>query len=485
MKAKTTLAFFICALSVLTAFAQPPDTLWTQTFGGNLRDKGYSVQQTGDGGYIIAGATNSYGAGAYDVYLIKTDGVGDEEWTQAFGGNDGDWGSSVQQTSDGGYIIAGETNSYGAGWWDVYLIKTDGDGNEVWTQTFGGTSSDAGYSVQQTTDGGFVIAGYTNSYGAGWWDVYLIKTDGGGNEVWSQTFGDNGSEIGRSVQQTSDGGYIIAGETNSYGAGAYDVYLIKTDGDGNEEWTRTLGGSDDDEAYSVQQTSDGGFVIVGYTNSYGAGWWDVYLIKTDDGGNEVWTQTFGGTGFDEGYSVQQTSDGGYIITGSTYSFGAAAYNVYLIKTDGGGNEEWIQNFGGSGSDFGYSVQQTSDGGFVIAGYTTSYGAGSSDVWLIRLDSETGVIELDLPQPSSYSLLPAYPNPFNPSTLIRFQIPTAGDVQIKVYDIQGNIVATITDGWQTPGSYQIPFNAASLSSGIYLARLTAGDFTQTRKLVLMK
>ncbi len=481
---KTTLALFICLLSVATAFAQP-DTLWTRTFGGSESDVGRSVQQTIDGGFIIAGGTSSFGAGEDDVYLIKTDGSGNEQWEQTYGGSDNDWGYSVQQTSDGGYIIAGKTASYGAGSNDFYLVKTDVNGNESWTQTFGGSDSDGGYCVQQTVDGGYIIVGNTGSFGSGSGDVYLIKTDSSGYEQWSQTFGGSNVDHAYSVQQTTDGGYIVTGYTYSFGSASVNVYLIKTDSSGYEQWSQTLGGNCDDLSHNVQQTRDGGYIIVGRTLSYGASEEDIYLIKTDGIGNEQWYQTFGGEYAEEGYSVQQTSDGGYIITGWTSSFGPGYAAVYLIKTDGSGNVQWNQTFGGGIYNIGYSVQQTADGGYIIAGRTSFWGA-SGDVYLIRLAPDsTGVIDLDLPQPITYSLLPAYPNPFNPSTLIRFQIPVAGNVQIQVFDIQGNVVATLTDGWQIPGSYQLPFDASHLSSGIYLTRFTAGDFTQTQKLVLIK
>jgi hypothetical protein len=362
---------------------------WIKTFGGDTNDYGYSVQPTSDGGYIITGQTQSYGAGESDVYLIKTDAGGNQTWYKTFGGSDWDYGYSVQPTSDGGYIITGATLSYGAGYYDIYLIKTDASGNQTWYKTFGGSGYDAGYSVQQTLDGGYIITGLIQSY-AGYSDVYLIKTDASGNQTWTKTFGGTNSDIGSSVQPTSDGGYIITGWTRSYGAGSNDVYLIKTDAGGNQQWYKTFGGSAEDYGNSVQPTLDGGYIITGVTYSYGAGEDDVYLIKTDASGNQTWSKTFGGSGWDYGCSVQPTSDGGYIITGQTRSYGAGEDDVYLIKTDAGGNQQWYKTFGGSGRDNGRSVQLTSDGGYIITGSTESYGAGGYDVYLIKSDANGNV-----------------------------------------------------------------------------------------------
>jgi len=354
------------------------------TFGGSEIDGGTNVQATSDGGYILTGYTESFGAGSYDMYLVKTDASGNEIWSQTFGGSDYEISFFVQETSDGGYILVGTVSS-GSG--DMYLVKTDVSGNEIWSQTFGGSSDDRGRSVKETSDGGYILVGYTSSFGAGKSDMYLVKTDASGNEIWGQTFGGGNYDTALSAQETSDGGYILAGSTLSFGAGKSDMYLVKTDASGNEIWSQTFGGSSSDYALSAQETSDGGYILAGSTESFGAGSLDMYLVKTDASGNEIWGQTFGGSGSDYAYSVQETSDGGYILVGYTSSFGAGTYDMYLVKTDASGNQEWSQTFGGSGSDSAYSVQETSDGGYILTGYTESFGAGKSDMYLVKTDSE--------------------------------------------------------------------------------------------------
>ena len=308
---------------------------WNRTYGGPYIDWDCSVQQTSDGGYIICGITNSFGNGDFDIWLIKTNSSGDSLWSKTFGGADHDLGYSVQQTTDGGYIIVGNTESYGNGDTDVWLIKTDSSGDSIWSKTFGGADDDLGYSVQQTIDGGYIITGSTWSFSNGDNNLYMIKTDDNGDSLWTKTFGEQYEDLGYSIKQTTDAGYIVAGITVSSFIGGHDLYIIKTDENGDSLWTKTFGGADYDLGYSVQQTIDGGYIIAGSTESYGNGGFDVWLIKTDSSGDSLWTKTFGGAHNDKGYSVQQTIDGGYIICGSTNSF-KIGY-IYLIKTDGNGN----------------------------------------------------------------------------------------------------------------------------------------------------
>ena len=387
---KTTniLIFLIFAFLFLPNLAiAKPELQWEKTYGGANNDEGYCVQQTFDGGYIIVGDTYSNETESYDVYLIKTDSNGIPQWEKTLYTASDSFARSIRQTSDGGYIIAGYTIPFGSSNnADICIIKTDSSCNPQWERNFGASNMEYGESVEQTSDGGYIVTGCTYSYGTGG-DVYLIKIDSFGNLLWEKNFGGRDFESGHSIQQTADGGFIITGCTSSYGSGIFDVYLIKTDSQGDSQWSQTFGGNDWDEGQSVRQTSDGGFIITGYTYSYGAGLGDVYLIKTDDSGEPQWERTLGANHTDKGLSVEQTSDGGYIITGNTQSYGYGGTDVYLIKTCSDGYLEWEKTFGGNNWDYGKSIEVTSDGGYIIAGYTYSFGAGKSDVYLIKLSDD--------------------------------------------------------------------------------------------------
>ncbi|MFA5032388.1 MAG: T9SS type A sorting domain-containing protein [bacterium] len=459
-------------------FASAPDTLWTRTYGGLENDGGTSVQQTSDGGFVLAGTTESFGAGYYDVYLIRIDSLGDTLWTKTFGGTYGDLGYSIQQTSDGGFIIAGTTSSFGTGGYDVYLIRTNSSGDTLWTKTFGGTNEEAGFSVQQTSDDGFIIVGYTQSFGTGGADVYLIRTDSLGNTLWTRTIGGAGRDVGYSVQQTKDGGVIIAGWTSSFGAGQEDAYLIRTDSLGDTLWTRTFGGVYGDYGYSVKQTSDGGFVVTGEISFVGGGDYDVGFIKTDSSGTPLWAKAFGGTAEDGGYSVQQTSDSGFIIAGYTASFSLGYKDVHIIRTNSLGDTLWTKTFGGTGNDNASSVQQAQNGGFIIAGRTTSFGAGGGDVYLIRLGKETGVEEqANLDFGLGIAELKIIKNK------IYLDVSKSINADVKIYDLGGRLQSTVYEGALKKGNYTFVTNIKK--NGIYFVRLSTGTLKVTKKITVIK
>ncbi len=379
-------------------------TTFQKTYGGASMDVGYSVQQTMDGGYIITGTTNSYGSGLKDVYLIKTNSFGDTLFTKTYGMTSytNDIGVFVRQTTDKGYIIIGYFDANSAP--NAYLIKTDSLGNGEWSGMFDGAQGgqSKGKCVLQTNDGGYIFTGYTEDNATAGSGISLIKTDSNGILLWNWICdAGNSNEEGHSIKQTADGGYIITGEKLSFVTLEKDVFLLKTDNGGVLLWSRTYGGLNNENGNSVEQTTDGGYIIAGTTNSFGSGQNDIFVIKTSAIGNILWTKTYGGTGNDSSTYIQRTTDGGYIIAGSTTSFGAGNSDVYLIKIDSVGIVTWSKTFGTNGDEYGYSAQQTIDGGYIITG---SSGAINPDIYLIKTDAN-GNTHCNEGNPTTITTLP--------------------------------------------------------------------------------
>jgi hypothetical protein len=377
--------FLFVLIAPSLAIAQPPDSLWSRTFGGSGNDYCYSVQQTSDGGYILAGRTDSYGAGHDDFWIVKTDANGDTLWTSTFGGDGDDECRSVQQTSDGGYILAGYERSWTA-FSDGWLVRADANGDSLWSRNFNAGGNDYFKSVLQTPDGGFAVVGITDGSGAGINDFWLVRTDSSGTEIWSHTYGGSANEFCNSFQQTSDGGFILGGYTRSFGSGNEDYWLLKTNANGDSLWSRTFGTGGQEYGYSVAQTSDGGYILAGEGRSFG-GLEQYWLVRTDANGDSLWSKVFGGSDEDVCNAVQQTSDGGFILAGYTLSFGAGYADFGLIRTDENGDTLWTTTYGGNEHDNCHSAAQTSDGGYILAGRTQGFGAVGNDMWLVKTERD--------------------------------------------------------------------------------------------------
>ncbi|MBA3829847.1 MAG: T9SS type A sorting domain-containing protein [Taibaiella sp.] len=384
--------------------------LWAQqlTFqkniGGPNWEYAYAIQKTADSGYILGGVTSSFGAGgsSFDQYVVRLTAAGDTVWTRTYGGSCAtpEVVNDIYPTTDGGFVFTGYTGCWGVGV-NAYIIRIKGNGDTLWTKSWGGPLGDDGYGIIQSSDGGILITGNESSYGAGMLDAMFIKLNSNGDTIWSKTFGGPQDDWGYALQQTTDGGYVIGGYTKSFGAGGKDAYLIKTNAAGFIQWSKTYGGSGDDEGYGhcIQQTADGGYILVGSSTSFGAGGEDVYLIKTDASGNLQWSRTYGGTKDDFGHAVRQTADKGFIVTGFTKSFGnggTTCNNAFLLKTNSGGDLLWAHTYGGDGkgatggtsADGGYGLVIANDGGYVITGITNSYGANPNDedMYILKTDS---------------------------------------------------------------------------------------------------
>jgi hypothetical protein len=473
--------------------AQAPDTLWTRTYGEGT---GNCVIETSDGGYVIAADNRPWYTGwgpSYqmpsELYLIKTNKNGDIIWTKSYGDpNIYNEGSSISQTQDGGFIIVGMTGANISK--DVWIIKTDEFGDILWTKTIDGDRISWGNSIKQTQDGSYIICGCRDfSYSCSDDAVYmsmvdwLIKTDAEGDTLWTKTFHDmpNQRNEANSVQITNDEGFIIVGQNEN----CEDIWLIKTDESGDTLWTRTYGSY---KGMDVQTTTDGGFIIVGSKISV-FGYAHGFVIRTDECGDTLWTKTF--KEMSTLSSIQKTNDNGFIIAG--WKDLGNKDNIWLIKLNEFGDILWTKILEGSLSDFSLSldgtnnsIQHTSDGGYIITGSTASYLNENRNILLIKVDSDVTSIKYNKNTiPVKFQLNQNYPNPFNPSTTIEFSLPKSEFVELKVFNILGKEVSTLVSNKLNQGNHTYTFDGKSLASGIYYYQLTAGTYRKVKKMILLR
>ena len=360
--------------------------LFAKTYGGTNTDWGHSIIQTQDGGFAVAGWTMSFGAGNYDFLVLKLSSTGTIQWARTLGGPDDDLACSIIQTSDGGLAVAGWTGIYASGPTDFVVLKLSSAGALLWTRIFGGASRDEAWDIIQTQDGGFAVAGMTESFGAGSADFLVLKLTSTGTLSWARTYGGTGYDRTESMIQTIDGGYAVAGMTASYGAGSYDFLVLKLNPDGSQAWARTFGGAGEDQAYSIVQTADTGFAVAGYADISGVGNYEFTVLKLNSTGNMQWTRLFGGANDDRTHSIINTQGGGLAVAGYTNTFGAGSYDFLVLKLFSTGTREWARTYGGTGYDRPESMIQTQDGGFAVMGATASYGAGSYDFLVLKVDA---------------------------------------------------------------------------------------------------
>lgn len=358
---------------------------WAVTYGDHNRDHIEAIQQTTDGGYIAAGFKTPEGGNTSDFWVQKLRDDGSSEWQKTYGGPLDDAAYAVLQASDGTYVVAGRTKSFGAPENDLWLLRLDANGQILSQKAFRGNDGKWPRALQQTTDGGLVIAG-TLTHGTEIGDFWVLKLGPSGAVQWQKTYGGAGDEYLYGMQQTSDGGYVVTGYTDSFGAGGKDVWLLKLHPNGEIASQGTYGGAQEEEGRSVRQTADGGFLVGASTASFGAGQGDVWVLKLAADGTTQWQKTYGGAG-DEGRirSGEQMPDGGYIVAvGETTSFGRGAQDAWLLRLDAAGGVQWQKTFGGFAYDESEQLRLTSDGGFIVIGNTNSFGEGSDDWWIMKL-----------------------------------------------------------------------------------------------------
>ena len=504
VRAKVLLAFFIFHLSLLISLAAQPSIQWQRSLGGTGSEVAHAIEKTNDGGYIIVGFTTSNNGdvlgnhGGGDCWVLKLNAMGEIQWQRTLGGTSTESAYSVQATSDGGYIVVGQTYSNDGdvsgnhGDWDCWVVKLSSTGVIEWQKTLGGSNVDQAYTIQQTFDGGYILAGKSVSNDGdvtgnhGYFDVWVVKLNDMGDIQWQKSLGGGtGAEFAQSVRQTSDGGYIVAGSTNSTDGdvsgnnGTDDYWVVKLTSTGIIEWQKALGGKSIDVAHSIYQTSDGGYVVVGHSGSNNSGdvsgnhgGFDAWVVKLNSTGELLWQKSLGGSGPDWGFSIQQTNDDGYIISGETQSTDGdvlgndGGADSWVIKLNNLGEVQWQRTFGGLDAEGGNSIQQTYDGGYIVAGFAYSNDGdvsgnhGVRDLWVVKLSPESVSTKEDIP----VRTLDIYPNPAQQSINIKIPLPEPA-CSVSISDLLGRELSRQTIS--NDGNIDI----ASLPTGLYLLTAT--------------
>ncbi len=474
----------LCIFISINTFAQP--IRFSHVLGSDGYDDGYSAKQTFDKGYIVGGSTSSFGAGATDMYLLKTDPHGNPVRQRTIGGINIDIGKCVRQTADSGYIMVGYTNSFGTGGYDVYLVKTDSLLDTLWTHTYGGFNWDFGNCVEQTTDGGYIICGSTFSFGNTGEDYYLLKTDANGTEQWAQSYGGANDDVANSVIQTSDGGYILTGTTKSMGDLNGDIYTIKTNAIGDTIWTNKFGGPNLDYGNDVLESIYGGYMVGAETQNYGLGTLgnsDGVIVRLSSSGHVDSIKVTGVPGNDNIQSITEDVLGRIAMTGK-HPFLNGSTSLFLIYN----NWYYVNGtqFGFNNYEMGYSVETTADTGFVICGYTTSFNNFIDDIYLIKTDSFAvgggadvlAALNIQTLYPTQNSDFKIFPNPASDFVTI-YSEKINESATIKIFDVLGNELKSN----KTEQKIDVSINVSDLANGIYFITISTKSISVSQKLII--
>jgi hypothetical protein len=423
-----------------------------------------------------------------DIYMIKTDAYGDTVWTRTYARQWTEIPEVILEMADNNYLLAGHAvTRTGPSAMDVLLMKIAPNGDLIWTKTIGVLDDDEQiYDMQPTADGGYILCG---QYDEGFANIYyyLLKINANGDSLWSTTYNPAAGDQarGRGVVVTDDQNYVIAGYVNRDNDNF--AHVVQLDLSGEAVWSQTWNFEGAEYLSDIEKTTDNGYIVCGYTNSIGAGNLDYFLIKTDNVGDSLWTRTYGGTSSEFCYVVEQTADEGYIMAGYGFSFGHGSLDCYMVKTNSDGDTLWTRSYGGSHQDDAYDLKLTSDGGFVLAGGTYSFGRGLNS-YLVKTDGEglvTAVSDDLMTGPRHFFLGQNYPNPFNPRTIINYELPITNYVDLSIYNIIGQKVVTLVSERQPAGSYGVQWDAAGYASGVYYYQLRAGEFQSVKKMILLR
>jgi hypothetical protein len=502
----------LLVLFTVNCFAQAPTIQWQKNYGGTNAETVRSITLTSDNGYILIGDTNSNDTnvtgnhGNGDCWVVKIDQNGILQWQKTLGGSFTDQAANIKQTPDGGYILAATTYSHDGditsnhGTADYWVVKLSSTGAIEWQKTLGGSVADQAKSIALTNDGGYIVSGLSQSndgdltFNHGLNDYWIVKLDANGTILWQKSYGSTGNEEANDIKQTTDGGYIIAGITTddvngdvTQNYGQLDFWVVKTNMSGTIEWQKSYGGNNTDRAYSIQQTLDNGFIVTGGVQSLNGlaagnhGYSDFWVIKLDELGNIQWKKTFGGTNYDEAYHIIQTNDGNYIVIGNTSSTNGdvianhGTTDGWILKLDATGSILWQKSVGGTLGDYAKEIKQTPDNGYIIAGYGNSTDGDATQNYG---NTDFWIVKLS---PDTLSNPKSEINTLtlfpNPvNNLLNLQTPN--DIlidKIKIIDLTGKVMLE-----QTDNSHQL--NTQNLASGMYLLQAFSGENKYTTKFI---
>jgi hypothetical protein len=502
------------------ALAQPrPAVQWTRVLGGNAVEQARAVRQTPDGGYLVAGFVEGTGGEAGHAAVIKLNGDGEVLWSHTFGNPNNSWFFALDVYPDGGFVVVGITMTE-ADNYEALLVRATADGTPVWTRTFGGWMNDQGYAVTITADGGCAVAGLDATMGGGRYLAYLVKLNADGVIQWQQAWGVESINVeARSVHQCADGGFIISGGSVSYGEwnSPFNMFVVRTNADGDALWTRQYGGRGNEFATDAICLENGDFMIVGYTTSRGAGQRDLCMMRVDSAGNRIWSRTYGGPGNDAAFAVARSGDGGFILGGYTSSLGRGGQDLCLMKTNLAGVRQWVRTYGSPRQEFPWSnqcFQPTADGAYILTGTTCPSDGEANmlvvktgrdlppprirprelddageDVWIDAEFTDFDEVFSNVPfaetAPNSYAMLTNYPNPFNPTTQITFDLKETGNVKLQIFNIAGQLVTTLVSGYLERGHHMVDFDGSTLPSGAYICAMETNGLRTQLKMMLLK
>jgi len=484
----------ILFLNMVNYVNAQPELQWERTYGGQDGDWGHSIIALENEGYLLVGTTASYALhdNSWYYWVAKTDHRGDIAWSRAYGGDGLSSGNDCISTLNNEFAIAGYTDSFGNGNFDMWLLKINEDGDSLWSSTFGGEFSDGCNSLINTADGGFAMCGWTQISDDAGWDFYLVKSDSLGNEMWSKSYGGDGEESCFSLIQLEDRGFVLGGYTSSFGSGNSDMWLLRTDENGDSLWSRTFGGEEFEACFSLTQISQDFIIMAGVTESYGSGESDAWVVKSNIDGDSLWSRELGGLDDDVVWEIIETNDNGFALTGRTNSIGVGRADSWIVKLDENGDSLWYQSFGDLNDDLCTSIVQNADDSYTIFGNTKPVDDeilwdDFDQFWLIRTDSDPNLIgyENRLSLPQKFYMYPSYPNPFNSISNINFLLPKAMKITLKISDTLGRNLKTLIDGEEKAGNHTKTVDLSYMQSGTYFIILESTSEFLTQEIILIK